>query len=120
MKKEFRTDMEQECNHQWEVDNGSGYNTVDMSINEKQAKWDIKVKAGEAKHRRLLGNTDLRMECRICETAIWVVQYAVCKNNRGNPLLCDDCDEIEGECICVYCEECDEASDDCVCKEEEE
>ena len=57
MKKEFRTDMEQECNHQWEVDNGSGYNTVDMSINEKQAKWDIKVKAGEAKHRRLLGNT---------------------------------------------------------------
>ena len=119
MKKEFRTDNEEQCDHEWEVDSGSGYNVVDMHVNERQAKWDIKVKAGEEKHRRLLGETDLRMECRLCETAIWVMQYAVCQTNTGSPYVCDNCDEIEGECICVYCEECDEESDDCECKEGE-
>ena len=119
MKKEFRMNREEQCDHEWEVDNMSGYNVVDMHVNEKQAKWDIKVKAGEEQHRRLLGETDLRMECRTCETAIWVVQYAVCQTNTGSPYVCDNCDEIEGECICVYCEECDEESDNCECKEGE-
>jgi len=114
----MRTNNEEQCDHRWEVDNGSGYNTVDMSVNERQKRWDIKVKAGEQQYRRVLGDTDLRMECKDCQTAIWVIQYAVCQSNTGVPYVCDDCAETKDNCYCEYCEECDRRTE-CVCKEEE-
>ena len=116
----MRTNNEEQCDHRWEVDNGSGYNTVDMSVNERQKRWDIKVKAGEQQYRRLLGDTDLRMECKDCETAIWVIQYAVCQSNTGVPYVCDDCNEVKDDCYCEYCEECNEEASYCCCKGEEE
>jgi hypothetical protein len=114
----MRTNNEDQCDHEWEVDNGSGDNTVDMFVNERQKKWDIKVKAGQASYSRFLGDTDLRMECNRCQTAIWVIQYAVCQSNTGSPYACDDCHEVKDDCYCEYCVECDEEESCCVCKGE--
>jgi len=118
----MRTNKEDQCNHEWEVDSGSGYNVVDMGINERRKRWDDMVKAGEQQYRShaVLGYPDLRMECKHCNTGIWVVQYAVCDSNTGNPYVCDDCGQTEDDCYCEYCEVCDEETEDnCLCKEEE-
>ena len=100
--KEFKCDSMNECEHEWIVDERSGMNCVDMGINQRQAKHKARVKAGEAKPRLLLGHLDLRMECQLCETAIWVKEYAICNSSTGNPYVCDGCGETEasGDCYC--------------------
>ena len=107
MKKEFRGE---ECEHEWEVDSGSGDNTVDMYLGN-----GVRLDCNHMK----TGNTNLRMQCELCDTAIWVVQYAVCSTNTGSIMICNVCEESEANCDCKYCTTCDEEEDDCECEDDE-
>ena len=117
MVQEFRPSDDQ-CDHEWELDCGSGQNYVDMDINRRQKAHQEKANKGEVPHRRLTGDVDLRAQCRNCDTAIWFIQYAVCGSNTGSPYLCRECDEIKENCYCEYCIECDEV--ECFCDISEE
>jgi hypothetical protein len=89
-----------ECDHEWSLDEGSGMNTV-------KGPWGT--------YGDLL---ELRMECRICDTAIWVKQTEVCDSNKGHPLSCVHCHESEPKCECLWCDDCDGHKDDCICPDE--
>ena len=109
--KEFRCDAQTECEHEWIVDGSSGMNYVDMELNQKR----------KLSPQRL-GNLDLRMECELCQMAIWVREYAICDSSTGNPYVCDNCGESEASdnCYCYWCKTCGtEIDDECGCGDDE-
>ena len=120
--KEFRCDAMTECEHEWIVDGSSGMNYVDMEINQSRTKHEARVKAGEVQRRHILGTLDLRMECELCKTAIWVREYAICDSSTGNPYVCNNCGESEASdnCYCYWCKTCGtEIDDECGCGDDE-